>query len=326
METHAADLYVGAIEEEAAVRAEDEAADPEWRRVIVADRGPALHARNGAIHVGPFERPKVGVQYLELLRHVSDRVVRQTPCGGHGGDLLSRGIVNDRVHDNGLFVRRLIPQGGANADARRSRAHARRRDVRAPVIDVQRPGGDQPRMPVNTRAGVPARVRLLRVVDAHGDEVARRAVAQVRGELIAEGAVAVRPLAEVMAVDPDLTVSIHAVEFDENELVAVALCDSEGLTVPAHAAGERATARPGGIPRAELALDAPVVRQVERSPTRIVQGHVLPACYIAEMEFPVRIEVENDATLRENRGGRKQEGQRADRSRSLPWAQSKGSE
>ena len=129
-----------------------------------------------------------------------------------------------------------------------------------------------------------------------------------------------------MAVDPDLTVSVHRVEFDENEPVAVALCDSKGLAVPAHAAGERAPARSGGIPRAELALDAPVVRQVERSPTRIVQGHVLSACYVAEMEFPVRIEVENDATLRESRGGRKQERQGADRSRSVPWAQSKGSE
>src|SRR2546430_1922950 len=156
METYAANLYVGAIEEEAAVRAEDEAADPEWRRVIVADRGPALHARNGAIHVGPFERPKVGVQYLELLRHVSDRAVRQ--------------------------------------------------------------------------------------------------------------------FADVMAVDPDLTVSIYPVEFDENEPVAVALRDSKGLAVPAQAAGERAAARSGGIPRAELALDAPVVRQVQRSPARIVQG------------------------------------------------------
>src|SRR5205807_4252547 len=117
------------------------------------------------------------------------------------------------------------------------------------------------RMPVNTRAGVPARVRLLRVVDAHGDEVARRAVMQVRGELIAEGAVAVRPPAHVMAVDPDLTVSIHPVEFDENEPVAVALCDSKGLAVPAHAAGERAPARSGGIPRAGLAIGHAVGRQ-----------------------------------------------------------------
>src|SRR5205807_2186501 len=82
----------------------------------------------------------------------------------------------------------------------------------------------------------------LRVVHPHGDDVARPAVAEVRRELVAEGAVAIRPLPEVMPVDPDLAVTVGAVELDEHQPARVPLGYGERLAVPPHPAGQRPAA------------------------------------------------------------------------------------
>src|SRR5256886_4246214 len=70
-----------------------------------------------------------------------------------------------------------------------------------------------------------------------------------------------------MAVDPDLAVPVDAIELHEHQPARVPLGYGERLAVPAHAAGERAAARSGGVRVAELPLDAPVVRQIQAAPT-----------------------------------------------------------
>src|SRR6266513_704774 len=114
---------------------------------------------------------------------------------------------------------------------------------------------------------------------------------EVRRQLVAEGAVAVRPLAEVGAVDPDLAIAVHAVEFDEHDLAAVSRGDGERLAIPAHATGQRAARYAGRVLLAELAFDAPVVGQVQRTPGGVVKCDVLGARYVAELEAPSGIEL-----------------------------------
>ena len=58
MQADAADLGVRAIEVEATVGAEYEAPNPEWRGVVVAERGSAFDACEGPIQVRPVERPQ----------------------------------------------------------------------------------------------------------------------------------------------------------------------------------------------------------------------------------------------------------------------------
>src|SRR2546427_13160652 len=80
----------------------------------------------------------------------------------------------------------------------------------------------------------------------HGDHVAGPAVAEVRRQLVAEGAVPVRPLPQVMPVDPDFAVAVDAIELDEHQLARVPLGDGESFSVPAHPTGQRPTAGSGG--------------------------------------------------------------------------------
>src|SRR5512143_1199531 len=96
-----------------------------------------------------------------------------------------------------------------------------------------------------------------------------------------------------MAVDPDLAVAVHAVEIDEHQPPAVRHRHGEGLAVPSDAAWQRTAGDAGRARVAELTLDAPVMRHVERSPGRIGETHRLGAGNVAEMESPIPIEVEH---------------------------------
>src|SRR5690348_17544213 len=110
---------------------------------------------------------------------------------------------------------------------------------------------------------------LLRVVDAHGNEISRAPVAQMWRQVVAEGAVAVWALAEVMAVDPHLAVPVDAVELDRRQPATIRRRNREGFAVPANAAWQRTATCAGGVSLAELGLDAPVVRQIQRAPSRV---------------------------------------------------------
>src|SRR2546430_1549332 len=125
---------------------------------------------------------------------------------------------------------------------------------------------------------------------ADGDHVALATVAEVRRELVSEGAVAVRPLPQVVPVDPDLAVAIHAVELDEHEPARIRHGNKEGLAVPAHAARQRPALRAGGILLAEFPLDAPIVRHVQRPPGGVGERRLLCPGHVPEMESPSAIE------------------------------------
>src|SRR5204863_5541512 len=138
-------------------------------------------------------------------------------------------------------------------------------------------------------AGVPAGVRLLRIVDAHRDHVAG-AGTQVRRQLVAERAVAIRPFAEGVPVDPDFAVAIDAVEIDENALPLVGCGHRKCLAVPSDSARQRAAGGTCGVLLAEVALDAPVVGQVQLAPRGVIERRLLRAGDIAKMKAPTVIE------------------------------------
>ena len=94
-----------------------------------------------------------------------------------------------------------------------------RGDERAPVRDAERVGHAQPHVPVDARAGVPARVGKSRVIHAHGDDVVRAVERHERRQRTLEARVAVRPAADEVSVDPHFGVVVDAVELDRDDLV-----------------------------------------------------------------------------------------------------------
>ena len=82
---------------------------------------------------------------------------------------------------------------------------------------MHRVRGDQADVTVDSRAGIPARGGLGGGVRLDDEEV-RLAGLEVVGEVVAETDVAVRAVAEVVAVDPDVAVGHDAVELDPHAL------------------------------------------------------------------------------------------------------------
>src|SRR5689334_24044532 len=91
-------------------------------------------------------------------------------------------------------------------------------------------------MAIDAASRIPARVRLARVIDAHRHDVHARH--KVLRDLIGETDIAVRALAEVNAVDPDVAVHVDAVELQPCLEPTSIRRHAERLAVPADAAGE----------------------------------------------------------------------------------------
>jgi len=158
-------------------------------------------------------------------------------------------------------------------------------------------GESEPDVAVDTGSRIPARVGLLRVVDADGEHVGLGAIAHIGRQFVAEGAVAVGPQAERAAVDPYFAVAVDPVKIDEYGLAGIGRRQSELFAVPADAAGEGAPAGRGRMLAAERAFNAPVVRQIEHAPLHIVKAGLLRSGQVPEVEFPAPGEAFDPARL-----------------------------
>jgi hypothetical protein len=109
-------------------------------------------------------------------------------------------------------------------------------------------------------------------------------------QFIFEGAVAVRTFPEVVAVDPDFTVAIDPVKLDEDQFSFGRGGNRKCLAIPAKPTRQGASARARRSVFTEFAFDAPVVRQVQLPPLRIVETRVLRPADVTEIKAPVLIE------------------------------------
>ena len=141
----------------------------------------------------------------------------------------------------------------------------------------------EPDVAIDAASRIPARVGLRGIVDADGDDVV--AGAEMFGDVVGESDVAVRTAAQEYTVDPDVTVHVHAIEF-QPRLDPRARVDPERLAIPPDAGGEIADAPAAGRDFGRCAFDTPIVRQIERAPARVVERPVLRTVGIAEGEAP----------------------------------------
>jgi hypothetical protein len=105
-----------------------------------------------------------------------------------------------------------------------------------------------------------------------------------------EADVAMRAMANVHAIDPDIAVVIDAVELDGDFLIAIRRRQPEMLAIPPDAVRRPSVRSAARRVLAERALDAPVVRQLELSPARIVERRSLRVADVALEKLPVEVE------------------------------------
>ena len=154
----------------------------------------------------------------------------------------------------------------------------------APMGYVNRLRHSKPHMAIDATARIPAGVGLVAVVHANGHHIVTRT--QIAGYLVLKGTVAVRTIAHLLAVDVDGGVHIDAVEL---EIIPGCLMNAEMLAIPPHPTGQRATARSAGVACREVALDSPVVGQVEASPMGVAVIYCGHRGRVSQHEPPVLV-------------------------------------
>ncbi len=167
VEADALHLDAPTVEQEALVLVEARLADAERSCVVVNSASPDPDRAPGGVESGVVDRPQPRSRDLECLRHLGRaRGVGATRDAlRHDDPALA---VADRALELESPARRARLDARAQGDLRRGGRDYRRRHPRAPVrdVDVSRPR--QPDVAVDPGAAVVAAVRLIRVVDAHG--------------------------------------------------------------------------------------------------------------------------------------------------------------
>src|SRR5688572_4825745 len=105
-----------------------------------------------------------------------------------------------------------------------------------------------------------------------------------------ERAIPVRALSEIVTVDPNLAVAIDAVKFNEDQFSLCSCGGSKGLAIPGQPAWQCSAARAGRVFFTKFTFNAPIMREVQLSPMRIIQQHVLPVLDVAKLKAPILIE------------------------------------
>src|SRR4051812_43357725 len=122
---------------------------------------------------------------------------------------------------------------------------------------------DQPAMTIDAGAFVPPPFHVRRI-NANGDDV--QLVAEVRdvADVDGEGCVAAEVPVQEVTIDVDRAVGGDAVEPKRQVLSAIGIFEAKVPAIPGNAAGQVAAVEM--VLGIELALDRPVVRQVDDAP------------------------------------------------------------
>ncbi len=251
------------------VRVEARLLDPEGRGEGVGRPAPGGKGRVQPVERGRIRAPKPGPRHEQLLRELPLLPGRERGRQGGSRPLPRHRRGEDERRGPVGFVGHPRPHGQAGA----VRAEGAR-DEDAFACHVQRPRLDQPGVAVDARPLVEPAFELRGVGPHHQDVAA--AVAGDVGHVVGEAGIAAGLAAEVVAVEPDHAVAVHAVELDRDAPAQVARRQVEAAAVPADGGGGKCPAQ--GLeavvpvrPGVERQLLRPVVRKPHLLPRRVVE-------------------------------------------------------
>ena len=111
---------------------------------------------------------------------------------------------------------------------------------------------------------------LLRIIHFHRNDISAMGL-ELWGDIIAEWGIAIRTSTHENTVDKDRCVHIRTIKIYIYTVTRFEIGRRfKMFAVPSHSTGQRATTRARRVILTKLALDGPVVGQVERSPSGIV--------------------------------------------------------
>ncbi len=274
-----------AVQRGAPVRIHREGADPERRPVLIRRPAAGDDLRPECVEIRFLERPEARVGDGHRHFEIGGLAGRDFPgIGCLGYDPLSGGIEQFQLQGcracrGGLIAHAYIYLCDGGLFLHLWGAHKQ-----SASVDVQRVEDGQPDVAVDSASRIPAAGGLF-VFQPHGDGI-RFPQRQVRRQVVFKGNVSVRPRAEQNPIDPHPAVHVRAVELEEDPPAPPGRRGGEGFPVPAGAAVEESAAGAGGRVFAERERDAPIVRQVQAAPRRIIQRGIRAPVRFSQPEFP----------------------------------------
>src|SRR5664280_1979505 len=110
-----------------------------------------------------------------------------------------------------------------------------------------------------------------------------------RGQIILKGNISVRSFPEVVSVYPDFAVIVNPVKTDKHFTVCLIRRNYKRFTIPSYSTRQKSCGT--GVGFIEISFDAPVVRQIQQMPGRIIQPGILAVSYVTFVKFPVEIKI-----------------------------------
>lgn len=190
-----------------------------------------LDRRKNLIHIGRIGAPELRLGDDELLIKFLHRTTENTLGGIRIRHRLTRRIHNHGAeHDIRCFTR-LILHFGAKSNGGFFLGNLRRRDIGAPVGDMDLVHFHEPDMAIDSGTRIPATATRLDI-GTDGNVVWLAAVFQIGREVVAQTHISIRAMPEKVPIDPDLAVHIHAVKIDGDFFAFVRFRQSEGFAIP----------------------------------------------------------------------------------------------
>ncbi len=351
-----------AVDAQAALRVHFHSADAERGGHGVRRLAASEQFDLGAVEPGSARGPQLRRGHVEDLLHAGGAAGGERLADVSRTDVRARRVEQANADDDVLGRRRAVLDLDRHLHRRAVLRDLWSGHAHAPQRHAHAPGGVQPHVAIDARARVPTAVAPL-VADADGQDVLAVA-AQVRRQVVGEGGVSVRMIAQQSAVDPDVAVHVDAVEDDLHLAPGRNGGRREALAIPARAshepAGVAAPLAQFGIERTDprrhhgrspqrvfsVRIDGPwrkvlhaeIVRQVEGAPGGIVEVRELGSLRVAAEKAPSLVERlatlagrdralpgRRDLRRGARRAGQRRDGHRRDRLQRVPAVQSRGS-
>ena len=147
----------------------------------------------------------------------------------------------------------------------------------------------EPYMAVDATSRIPTAVRLVAIIDLHGDYIIAFLI-NIRCKVVLECAVAIRTSTQLMTIDIDSGVHIHAIESNGISVILILGIDGEMLAIPSDATRQRTAAGTRRIVGREVALYRPVVWEIEMTPCPVGIVALFHSHRICQIEKPSLVE------------------------------------
>src|SRR6266702_4801765 len=108
-------------------------------------------------------------------------------------------------------------------------------------------------------------------------------------EFIAEADIAIRPPAQMKAIDPHVAIGHHSIKIYKDATALVTCGKNKMLAIPAHPRRQETTRSAARIVLVKGTFNDPVVWHVESSPLTVIEAGLFGVCGITQTKLPALV-------------------------------------